>query len=48
MHPEPSRLRVHTAINLLMSLAGHPADKGGNLGWNILLTRVAISGGTSC
>ena len=44
MHPEPSRLRVHTAINLPMSLAGHPADKGGNLGRDILLMKMAIKG----
>lgn len=48
MHPVPSRLRVHTAINLLMSRQGHPADKGGNLKWDILVTKVAIPGGTSC
>ncbi len=28
MHPEPSRLRMHTAINFLMSLSGHPVALG--------------------
>ena len=30
-HPEPSRLRMLTAINLLMSLSGHLADVAKNL-----------------